>query len=105
MKATYALIAAAAIIHSAAHYERRHPTTGAEERASFRGTPTSADTAADGELIDKVILEGQAPRNHALNWPLIPSVRNHTAPQPQVKKSWSALKMPWLTWLFTFRKD
>ena len=82
MKLTYLTIPiAAALIHSVAHYARQEPAARAAERpASLRST-SAVDTATGAELVGKVILQGPAPRNHAINMAADPEcVKSHSRP-------------------------
>ena len=69
MKLTHLIILiAVALIHSATRYEIQDVAARAVGGpASSRGASASTDASIDGELVGKVILAGQAPRNHAIN--------------------------------------
>lgn len=82
MRSTYLVIAiAAALIHSAAHFERQDFTAKASEPTLGRAKSSSGDAATEGELVGTVTLAGQAPRNHTINMAADPEcAKSHAGP-------------------------
>lgn len=82
MRSTYLVIAiAAALIHSAAHFERQDLTAKASEPALGRAKSSSGDAATEGELVGTVTLAGQAPRSHTINMAADPEcAKSHAGP-------------------------
>ncbi|HKW33914.1 MAG TPA: carboxypeptidase regulatory-like domain-containing protein [Candidatus Acidoferrum sp.] len=82
MKSTYLMLPIAAVlIHCMAHYESQGPAARAAERPASSRSTFAADTATDAELVGKVLLEGQAPGNHAINMAADPEcVKSHSGP-------------------------
>ena len=82
MRSTYLVIAtAAALIHSAAHFEQQDLTAKASEPPLGRAKSSSGDAATEGELLGTVTLAGQAPRNHTINMAADPEcAKSHAGP-------------------------
>jgi hypothetical protein len=72
----------AALMHLATRDEKQAFVARAEENpATIRGPFPSTDTVTGGELSGKIILEGQAPKNHVINMAADPDcVKSHTGP-------------------------
>lgn len=68
MKTTYLIIiTAAALIQSATHSEGQESLARASEPASVRPASAPTDAGAGGEIAGRVILDGQAPKSHAIS--------------------------------------
>src|SRR6516162_11750853 len=82
MRSTYLVIAtAAALIHSAAHFDQQDLTAKASEPPLGRAKSSSGDAATEGELLGTVTLAGQAPRNHTINMAADPEcAKSHAGP-------------------------
>ena len=82
MKSAYlTLPIAAALFSLAAHYEKGPAARAAEYPAPSWGPFVSTDSATESEVVGKVILEGKAPGNHAINMAADPEcAKSHTGP-------------------------
>lgn len=80
MKATYLIIiTTAALIQAATRYQGQESVARVSESASVRRGSAPGDVDTNGEITGKVILDGQAPKNHAISMTPDPEcAKSHT---------------------------